>query len=231
MPILQQAFVTRSYIIQQEAKQKEIGIESPSLGIEDNRALIESGNRVLTSFVEQFISERLPKRAPSALRSSVVNYLLSTELLAKISKNLGTSDLILSTEFPVLDETLADTFKAVVGALLKSSSEEQANRFIHDFVCTHLNQLDYSTLWKLENPFEELEALCANENLGVPEARLIGEGGKNTLLAVYNVGIYCNKKLIGSGFGETVNVAIAEASADAIRGFYKIQPHQQMVRF
>lgn len=230
LPLLQRAFIHKSYIVQETDKQKELGIENPSLGVEDNEPLVKSGEKLLDNFVDQFIKGRLAN-APGNLQTALKDYLLSVEMLAKISKNIGTTDLILTAEFPVQKETLANTFKAIIGALAESSGEERANRFVYDFVCTHLNQLDYATLWSSENAFEELEKKCLADKLGSPEPRIIGSCGANTLLASYNVGIYCDKNMIGSGFGETVEVAISEASADALRGLYKIRPHQQLSRF
>lgn len=41
-------------------------------------------------------------------------------------------------EYPVDNYTLANTFKAIVGALLRSSGEERAAHFVRDFVITQL---------------------------------------------------------------------------------------------
>lgn len=230
LPVLQRAFIQKSYIAQEIERQKEIGIETPSLEVEDNQNLIASGSKLLNSFVENFIRVEF-SLAPNKLRSSIKEHLLSNETLSNISKHLGTTELILSADFPVVSETLADTFRAVVGALAEGCGEERANRFIYDFVCTQLSQLDCSTLWNPENSFEELQKTCATHNLNIPEPRLIGQCGTNTLLASYNVGIYCDKKMIGSGFGETVEIAISEASSDALRGIYKIRPHELVQHF
>lgn len=230
LPILQRAFIHKSYIAQEVERQKQIGIEAPSLEVEDNQKLIESGSKHLNSFVENFINVKFSS-APTQLRSSIKDHLLSNETLANISKHIGTTELILSAEFPVQSETLADNFRAVVAALAEGCGEDRANRFIYDFVCTQLNQFDCSTLWNPENSFEELQKTCATHKLSVPEPRLIGQCGTNTLLASYNVGIYCDKKMIGSGFGETVEIAVSEASSDALRGIYNMRPHQQVQHF
>lgn len=230
LPVLQQAFIHSSYNAQEVEKQKEIGIEDPTVEIQDNQKLIESGSQLLNTYVLQFVQGKLLS-APEQLKSAVVEFLVSNEVLANLARNLGASELIMSAEFPVQDETLANTFRSIVGALAESSGTERTNTFIHDFVCTTLSQLDWADLWKVENPYQELEKVCAASQLAPPEPRLIGSCGKNTLLAAYNVGIYCDKKMIGSGFGETVETAIAEASVDALRGLYKIRNHQQFIKF
>jgi hypothetical protein len=44
---------------------------------------------------------------------------------------------------------------------------------------------------------------------------LIADTGKNTLLACYHVGVYANRKMLGAGFGEDLQIATAEASKNA----------------
>lgn len=230
LPVLQKAFMHASYITQETARQKELGIEEPSLDVQDNQPLIECGSRLLNSYVASFINDNLSS-APGQLKTAVTEYLVSNAVLAKLARNLGATTLILSSEFPVQEDTLANTFRAIVAALSESSGEARTNAFIHDFVCTQLSQLDWTQMWTVDNPFEELTKVCETEKLGTPEARLIGSCGTNTLLASYNVGVYCDQKMIGAGFGENVDIAIAEASADALRGLYKIRTHQQFVKF
>lgn len=41
-------------------------------------------------------------------------------------------------EYPVDNQTLANAFKAIVGALIQSSGKEQAAHFVRDFVITQL---------------------------------------------------------------------------------------------
>lgn len=77
---------------------------------------------------------------------------------------------------------------------------------------TQLNQKDINDLWEIERPLALLEELCTDRKMSVPEPRLIGEAGKNTLLAAYHVGIYIDKQLLGTGFGENVDIAIETAA-------------------
>jgi large subunit ribosomal protein L44 len=50
---------------------------------------------------------------------------------------------------------------------------------------------------------------------------LIADTGKNTLLACYHVGVYANRKMLGAGFGEDLQIATAEASKDALRTLFE----------
>lgn len=52
---------------------------------------------------------------------------------------------------------------------------------------------------QIENPMEAMQDILGRSGRGEPEPRLIFESGKNTLEAVYHVGIYSDKEFIGSG--------------------------------
>lgn len=108
------------------------------------------------------------------------------------------------------------TLKAVIGALDESSGPERVFEFVRDFVCTQLNQCDVNELWTIDRPVEMLKDICVERKFGTPEPRLIGEAGKNTILACYHVGIYCEKRLLGTGFGENVDNAIEVASRNCL---------------
>lgn len=230
MSLLQQAFTHRSYIIQEEIKQKSLGITDPEVDNKDNDELIKIGESIMKEYIRSFLKVSLPK-LPNEGLTAIQNHLLSEEVLANISKNLGTKDIVLCDEFPVESKTLASTLKAIVGALSKSSGEDRAYIFVRDFVCTQLNQIDINELWNIENPQKYLHDLCLDLKLDVPEPRLLGECGKNTLLAAYHVGIYCNKELLGSGFGDNVENAIDEAARDSLRVLFGTKDHMKPFNF
>lgn len=201
-------------------KQKAVGIEDPVLNLQDNSSLAKKGEELITEFVIAYLKLSLPKFPRDGIKA-IYKHLTSDQSLAKISQNLGTKDLILSSEYPPTEQYYVQTFKAVVGALFESSGEARAYQFIRDFICTHLNQIDVNDLWKIENPSELLNEICEDKKIGKPEPRLIGQLGKNTLLAASYVGIYANKKCIGSGFGESVDIAKEEAIKDSLRNFFQ----------
>lgn len=198
MKLLQQAFIDRSYIIKEEIRQRELGIENPQIDLKDNHELIEKGDQIISDYVNEYLKFSLPN-VPSIGLNSIHKYLKSEDILSHIALNIGVKDLILSSEYPPENKILMNTFKAIIGALYYSSGDKKAYTFVRDFICTQLNQKDLSDIWKIEKPFEMLKEICKERNLNVPEPRLIGECGKNTVLATYHVGIYSNKKLIGTG--------------------------------
>lgn len=228
--LLQQAFVDRSYIVQEEMKQRAVGIENPELQLTDNSNLVQKGEDLLTEFIITYLNISLPKFPREGIKA-VYKHLISEEVLAKISSHLGTRDLILSSEFPVKDEVLVKTLKAVIGALFESSGEARAFEFIRDFVVTQLNQVDINYLWVIENPVDLVKEICKDKKLGEPEPRLISDCGKNTLLAAYQVGLYCNKKMIGSGFGEDVTIATEQAAKNALQRFFHTEDNSKPFDF
>ncbi|KAJ6636600.1 39S ribosomal protein L44, mitochondrial [Pseudolycoriella hygida] len=221
LELLQEAFTTRSYIEQEERKQQNVGINNPVTNLKDNSELAVIGADLLSTHVENFISSHLPKLPAAGVRS-VRDYLLNDEMLAHIARHLGTRDLVLASEFPCDVPTLAAAFKAVIGALYKSSGNDRTFAFIRDFVCTQLNQKDVDSMWEIERPFEMLQEYCKNNGLAEPEPRLLNDAAKNTIYATYQVGIYTDRKYIAAGFGEDIDTAIFVAALNSLKKFYDI---------
>lgn len=94
--------------------------------------------------------------------------------------------------------------------------------FIRDFVCTQLSQKDISDIWDIERPILLLKEVCAHRRLSEPEPRLIGSAGTNTILPSYHVGVFCEHKLLGDGFGETVDIAIDAAARHCLAKLFGI---------
>lgn len=58
---LEQAFTHRSYIIQEEQKQRQMGIEEPKLDINDNRDFIMKGEKLTSEYVQNYLAQALPQ--------------------------------------------------------------------------------------------------------------------------------------------------------------------------
>lgn len=132
-------------------------------------------------------------------------------------------ELFLKQEFPPDEPTLATAFKAVVGALNKSSGNDKTFEFIRDFLCTQLSQKDIESMWEIERPVETLQEYCKINKFAEPEPRLLNDAAKNTILATYHVGIYCDRKLLAAGFGENVNTAIEVAAINCLKKLFDIE--------
>lgn len=78
-------------------------------------------------------------------------------------------------------------------------------------------------MWRIERPIQVLQEYCQNNNFGEPDPRILGDAAKNTIFATHHVGIYCDRKLLGSGFGEDVNTAIEVAAINCLKKLYDIE--------
>ncbi|XP_068157530.1 large ribosomal subunit protein mL44 [Drosophila tropicalis] len=230
LPVLQQAFTDPSYAHKEEERQRKFGIEEEDLKIAHNAYLAEKGGHLVAAYVEAYLKQSLPKIPEEGLEA-LANYLLSTETLANVSRHLGSTDLIYSSEYPPSDEILANSLKAVIGALSDSSGVERAFVFIRDFICTQLNQKDLLEIWTPVEPFKLLKDACQQRQWSEPEPRLQGDCGKNTVLAAYQVGIYSNRQMLGKGFGETVQTAKEMAAIDALQTLFDLHDNRRTFDF
>lgn len=57
---LEQAFTHRSYVAQEEQKQREIGIDEPKLDIKDNTDFILKGEKLTSIVVQGYLTQALP---------------------------------------------------------------------------------------------------------------------------------------------------------------------------
>lgn len=228
--LLQQAFTHRSYIVQEEQRQKELGIEQPELGLTDNKAMIEQGHQLLSNYIGAFLQYSYPKMPEIGLKA-ILDHLLSDEVLAHVSSHIGTTDIILSAELPVQTSTLASTFKALVCALQQSTDDSRTFLFVRDFLLTQLNQKDLQEIWKIEQPLKLLTEICQHLQLGTPEPRLIGESARNTILSCSHVGIYCNKQLLSKGFGEHTHMAVEVATLNGLNKLCRTEDSSKPLDF
>ncbi|XP_067648237.1 large ribosomal subunit protein mL44 [Eurosta solidaginis] len=230
LPMLQRAFTQPSYVHKEQKRQQELGVKETDIEMEDNSQLYERGGYLVNECVRAYLKHSFPLVPPEGI-NAFANYLLSTEMLAHIGAHLGMTELMLDTDYPPSRESLSHSLLAVVSAIEQTTGQERAFLFIRDFICTQMNQRDLLEIWHIEDPELLLKEICEERKLGDLEPRLIGECGKNTVLAAYNVGVYANKKLIGQGFGEDVATAIKTASLDALQELFDIRDNMRPLNF
>lgn len=95
---------------------------------------------------------------------------------------------------------------AVIGAVHQSSDQGQAHaeKFVIDFIASLLCGKDVNEIWDIPRPWAMMEVLAKEKNLYPIEPRIIRETGRNTLHAVFVVGVYTkDKKLLGTGMIST----------------------------
>ncbi|XP_036769725.2 39S ribosomal protein L44, mitochondrial [Manis pentadactyla] len=221
LDLLKTAFVNSCYVKSEEAKRQKLGIEKEAvlLNIKDNQELSEQGTSFSQTCLTQFLEDAFPD-LPNEGVKSLVDFLTGEQVVYHVATNLAVEQLTLSAEFPVPPPVLQQTFFAVVGALLQSSGPERTALFIRDFLITQMTGKELFEIWKIKNPMGLLVEELKKRNISAPESRLTRQSGGTTALPVYFVGLYCDKKLIAEGPGETVLIAEEEAARVALRKLY-----------
>lgn len=218
---LREALTHASYIHKERQRQQELGVSDPGLAMEDNNQLAAKGERVIADYCTAYLRAALPL-LPEEGVSSLVDYLLSEDVMSAVGYGIGLRDLVLCEEHPPSPSTMARCFQAVVGALSVSSPDPRCQAFVRDFVVAQLVGKEVDSIWKIENPKAVLADILHKSSRGEPEPRLIFQSGTTTLQAVYHVGIYSDKEFLGSGYGESVETAVEEAAHDALRRLFQI---------
>ncbi|KAM8953201.1 large ribosomal subunit protein mL44 [Pelodytes ibericus] len=221
LELLKTAFVNSSYLIQEQTRRLELGLDkdSAALSLQDNQKLFECGSDFSALHLHNSMKQAFPN-LPAAGITAVVEYLTSQEVLCHVARNLAVEDLTLSSECPVTPITLQRTFYAVVGALLQSSGPERAGLFVRDFLISQLTGKDLFDFWTVTDPMALLVEELSKRNIPLPEPRLTRQSGASTVLPVYFVGLYCNKQLIAEGPGDSLSAAEEEAARVALRKMF-----------
>ncbi|KAL1770795.1 39S ribosomal protein L44, mitochondrial [Sigmodon hispidus] len=221
LDLLKTAFVNSCYIKSEEAKREKLGIDKEAvlLNLKDNQELSEQGLSFSQKCLTQLFEDEFPDLPPEGIES-LVSFLMGEAVVCHVARNLAVEQLTLSAEFPVPLPVLRRTFFAVIGALLQSSGSERAALFIRDFLITQMTGKELFEMWTVINPMGLLVEELKRRNISSPESRLTRQSGSTTALPLYFVGLYCDKKLLAEGPGETILVAEEEAARVALRKLY-----------
>ncbi|XP_071637730.1 large ribosomal subunit protein mL44 [Temnothorax longispinosus] len=227
---LEQAFTHKSYLIREQHRQKEMGIEDPVLAVQDNAELIRDGEKLTSEIVQNYLVQVLPHASEDVI-ILLHDYLLSEEILAKAAFHIGTKDIILTEEYPVAQKTLADTFLALVAALAKSVDANHAATFVRDFLIVTLAEKDLTEIWNPARPVELLNDVLRKQNRSPAEPRLIAQAGQNTLEVAYHVAMYSDKQFLGSGFGQTIQEAKDVAAINVLSRIFGLLDSSKPIQF
>ncbi|NWI71673.1 RM44 protein, partial [Todus mexicanus] len=218
LPLLRTAFVNRCYIESEEERRRRLGL-CEALSLRDNAELAGQGLRLCRSHLRRCLQAAFPA-LPEQATDALVAFLTGQELVCHVARNLSVQDLTLCRDFPVLPDVLQRTFFAVIGALLASSGPERTGIFVRDFFIPELIGKDLFEIWEVVNPMGLLVEELARRKVSAPEPRITRQLGVRTVLPLYFVGLYCDKKLIAEGPGDTVLAAEEEAARVALRKLY-----------
>ncbi|XP_034556466.1 39S ribosomal protein L44, mitochondrial [Notolabrus celidotus] len=221
LELLKTAFINPCYLQAEQVRRQELGVgsETIALVLKDNIQLSKKGVDFTKRFLTDWCRASFPS-LPNEGVDGVVGHLTSSAVIVYVTRNLGIEDLTMSGECPVSDDVLYSTFMAVIGALQESSGEERTGFFLRDFLTTQLIGKDLFDMWTVVNPMGQLVEELAKRSIPLPEPRLIRSAGASTVLPLYFVGLYSDKKLLAQGPGETLMAAEDEAARVALRKLY-----------
>ncbi|XP_042535204.1 39S ribosomal protein L44, mitochondrial isoform X2 [Dipodomys spectabilis] len=219
--LLKTAFVNSCYIESEEARRQKLGLEREAvlLNLKDNQELCEQGLSFSQTCLTQFLENEFPDLPAEGIKS-LVDFLTGEEVVCHVARNLAVEQLTLSADFPVPPLVLQRTFFAVIGALLQSSGPERTALFLRDFLITQMTGKELFEMWRIINPMGLLVEELKKRKMSAPESRLTRQSGSTTALPLYFVGLFCDKKLLAEGPGETVLIAEEEAARVALRKLY-----------
>ncbi|KAJ7995178.1 hypothetical protein DPEC_G00241860 [Dallia pectoralis] len=221
LELLKTAFVNPCYIQTEQERRQAVGVDSEAaaLILLDNVNLHKQGQEFTKSFLFDWYRASFPS-LPSEGVAAIVGHLNSLPVMCHVARNLAIDDLTMSAKFPVPDNVLHSTFLAVIGALHESSGPEKAGLFLRDFLVTQMIGKDLFEVWSVVNPMGLLVDEMSKRNMALPEPRLTRSSGAATVLPVYFVGLYSDKKLLADAPGVTVLAAEEEAARVALRKLY-----------
>ncbi|XP_062408102.1 39S ribosomal protein L44, mitochondrial [Sardina pilchardus] len=232
MERLKAAFVNPCYVRAEQERRGALGVESETaaLALKDNAELRARGLALTRDFLSDWCRASFPS-LPAEGAAAVVDHLMSPEVVCHVARNLGVDDLTMSAEFPVPDDVLYGTFCAVVAVLEESSGPQRVGLFLRDFLSTQLIGKDLFDLWSVVNPMGLLVEECTRRGLPLPEPRLLRSAGASTVLPLFFVGLYCDKRLLAEGPGETLLAAEEEAARVGLRKLYGYTENRRPLDF
>ncbi|CAL9684772.1 unnamed protein product [Knipowitschia caucasica] len=232
MELLKRAFVNPCYLKAECERRQELGVDSEltALALKDNLELCDRGEEITRTFVADWCRASFPSLPDDGVQS-VVEYLAGKSTISYVAKNLGIEDLTMSADFPIPEEVLYSTFMAVIGALQESSGAERAGFFLRDFLVTQMIGKDLFDVWTVVNPMGLLVEELKNKDIPLPEPRLIRSAGASTVLPLYFVGLYSEKKLLAQAPGESLAAAEEEAARVALRHMYGFNENRKPIQF
>lgn len=202
---LRQIFAHPSYIEKMKDRQAELNM--PDLNLPSNQKLVDRGNQLLELSNKPYLRHSF-RRVPEDGIEAIHAYLASEPVLMDIATSIGCRDIILSSEWPPSQKTMADTLLAVLAGVEADLGLERARRFAVDIILSYLADKDIlDDIWNIPNPREVLNNILRNSQLPSYEARIMFQSGVRTLESCHVVGLYTNQLFLGSSAGETLEIA------------------------
>lgn len=207
--ILREAFTHRSYIN-----------ETRERGLDHNERLEFLGDAVVELSVTDFLYKKYPKSNEGEL-TSYRAALVNAVTLGNLGIDIGMEEYLLMSKGEAKDKgtkarqiILANAFEALVGAIYLDRGYEVADKFLNEHLLGKTEEIVKKELWRDAKSFFQEEA---QEYVGVtPSYRVISEEGPDHDKD-FNVGVYLNDELVGTGSGKSKQDAEQNAAADGLK--------------
>ncbi|MFA6082003.1 MAG: ribonuclease III [Patescibacteria group bacterium] len=204
--LLQRVFIHRSALN-----------ENRQLGLENNERLEFLGDAVLELVVTEYLYLKYNK--PEGELTNWRSALVRGQHLAEISENIGFGDLMYLSHGEAKSGgkakqlILANAFEALIGAMFLDGGYEPIKQFIAKFVLVHLDTILQSG--QHIDPKSQLQEITQEKHGITPNYKVLDEQGPDHQ-KIFTVGVYLNDKQIGTGQGNSKQLAQIQAAVAGI---------------
>jgi len=112
--------------------------------------------------------------------------------------------------------THADAVEALIALVLRKKGDQAARQFIFTHITPFPEKIDVTRFMRVRMPSRSLQAMCARTGRGEPDYRVIEESGRQSMSAVFVIGVFVDGKQLGAGTGRSLSVAKHNAALDAL---------------
>ena len=191
--------------------------ENPSWRFEHNERLEFLGDAVLELVVTEYLYKNYPN--PEGEMTNWRAALVNTNMLSKIAWEFDLNEYILLSRGEARDTgrarqyILANATEALLGAIYLDQGYEPCDKFITEFILKELPMIIEKRLYRdAKSFFQEM----AQENTGItPTYEVLKEWGPDHARN-FEVGVFLEKELIGTGQGPSKQEAQQQAAEDAL---------------
>ena len=186
-------------------------------GKESNERIEFLGDAVLELIASEYIYATYPK-LPEGEMTKTRAYAVCEDSLAIVANKYSFSDFLLVGKCEAMqngkyrNSILADAVEATIGAIFLDGGFENAKRFILPNIIPQIE--DYIKHGNKDYKTQLQEKLQVNGEVKI-EYRLIGEKGPDHA-KIFDVEVYCNEILLGSGEGKSKKDAEMNAAKVAL---------------
>ena len=206
--LLKNAFIHRSYLN-----------EHKDFGGQSNERLEFLGDSVLSLFVSRFLFEKLTK-SPEGELTQLRASLVRTETLAKLAKDLNLGNYLFLSKGEedsggrTNNSILANTFEALTGAIFLDQGTEVVHGFVKKEILDKWHDLTKTAVTDNKSKLQEVLQRKFHKS---PTYKLANSWGPDHDRR-FEVAVYLDEKLLGSGSGKNKQTAAQNAAASALAG-------------